>query len=210
MYKKPINEWDKYNSIVIQNDMEVFKRKSTYTIVCLDCESKRTVGYAQAWNIVKNKNSGRCQSCAEKIKEKKPKKIKDISKNRLKEYLKYKNLFDNPSKKPEIQEKMRNAKLGKFGELANRWDNGKTKERILLTSRDEYKQLRLSIFKRDEFKCVLCDSSGYLEMDHIKEWCNYPELRYEPTNLRTLCSDCHKNSDNFGSKALRRKSVGSL
>lgn len=41
-------------------------------------------------------------------------------------------------------------------------------------------------------------------MDHIKEWCNYPELRFEPINCRTLCKDCHSKTDNYKTKAIRK------
>jgi 5-methylcytosine-specific restriction endonuclease McrA len=61
-------------------------------------------------------------------------------------------------------------------------------------NRDEYKQLRKTVFYRDNYKCVICASNKNIQMDHIKEWCNYPELRYEVSNCRTLCLSCHKKN----------------
>jgi 5-methylcytosine-specific restriction endonuclease McrA len=93
-----ISAWEKYKTIVYPNDVNAKKRQTTYTVVCLDCETPRTICYAQAWNIVKS-----------------------------------------------------------------------------------------------------------IEMDHIKEWCNYPELRFDINNCRTLCSLCHKQTDNYSYKALKKK-----
>lgn len=201
-----LSSWEKYKEIVYPVNVNVKKRETKYIIVCLDCENKREVSYAQAWNIIKNNNSGRCQSCAELNKDrsnviKKEKKHK----RKLQDVLKYRNLFDNPAHKTEVKEKFRAAKLGKTGEITPNWRGGTTKERKLLMTRDDYKQLRKFVFNRDNFKCVICTDNKDLQMDHIKEWCNYPELRYEPTNCRTLCLSCHKKTDNFAHKALKKK-----
>lgn len=201
-----ISAWEKYKTIVYPNDVNLKKRQTTYTVVCLDCETPRTIRYAQAWNIVKNIHSGRCQSCAEKNKEDRGKKfVEKKHRRKLVDVLKYRNMFDNPAEKPEVKEKMRSAKLGKFNEEANHWQGGKVKERKMLMSRDAYKQLRINVFKRDEFKCTLCFSNKNIEMDHIKEWCNYPELRFDIDNCRTLCFVCHRQTDNFGTKAVKKK-----
>ena len=201
-----ISAWEKYKTIVYPNNAGVKKRQTTYTVVCLDCETPRVVCYTQAWNIVKNINSGRCQSCAENNKEDRgKKKAEKKHRRKLVDVLKYRNLFDNPAEKPEVKEKMRSAKLGKFNEQANNWQGGKIKERKMLMNRDEYKQLRITTFKRDGFKCVLCFSNKNIQMDHIKEWCNYPELRFDINNCRTLCLSCHKKTDNYLCKALKKK-----
>lgn len=197
--------WEKYPNIVKQLDLSVKKRQSEYAITCLDCEAVRTVGYCQAYNIVKDIHSGRCQPCAEKNKPPRQKKEKN-SRPKLEDVLKYRNMFDNPATKAEVKEKFRQAKLHKYKELANNWHGGKISERLTAMARDEYKQLRVAVFTRDNYTCQLCNvRGGKLEMDHIKEWSNYPELRYEITNCRTLCKDCHKTTDNYGHKAIKRK-----
>lgn len=63
----------------------------------------------------------------------------------------------------------------------------------------EYKEWRKFVFARDNYTCVWCGARnmpglGYsvqLEADHIKSWTDYPELRYEVTNGRTMCKSCH-------------------
>src|ERR1035438_8589754 len=51
---------------------------------------------------------------------------------------------------------------------------------------------KLQVFRRANFTCQICDQySGYLQVDHIKSWANYPELRFELSNCRTLCMACH-------------------
>lgn len=56
------------------------------------------------------------------------------------------------------------------------------------------------IKERDNFKCVICLSTETLCVHHIKNWAHSPELRFEPTNLVTLCKKCHfekAHSSNF-------------
>lgn len=62
-----------------------------------------------------------------------------------------------------------------------------------------YKEWRLAVFARDNYTCQHCGLKNYkglgktvqLEADHIQSWTEYPELRYEVNNGRTLCKDCH-------------------
>lgn len=65
-------------------------------------------------------------------------------------------------------------------------DHNSTKEFV-------YTEWRDSIFKRDKYKCRLCNEecSGQLEAHHIFRWKDYPELRYLVTNGITLCHFHH-------------------
>jgi len=72
-----------------------------------------------------------------------------------------------------------------------------------------YDEWRMSVWKRDKFTCQDCKkTSNELKKlkikicaDHIKPYCNYPKLRYETSNGRTLCVPCHKLTLTYGSKA---------
>lgn len=48
------------------------------------------------------------------------------------------------------------------------------------------------VFERDDYTCQKCGQhGGYLQVDHIKSWKGYPELRFDLGNCRTLCMACH-------------------
>lgn len=64
-----------------------------------------------------------------------------------------------------------------------------------------------AVFKRDNYTCQVCGSTERLEAHHIKEKCNFPELQYEVSNGICLCHSCHEKTDNYGSKAIRRKAA---
>ncbi|AAL97118.1 TPA: HNH endonuclease signature motif containing protein [Streptococcus pyogenes] len=60
----------------------------------------------------------------------------------------------------------------------------------------EWRKLREIAIIRDKRECIWCRQNGKrtttnLEVDHIKEVKDYPELALDLANLRTLCKDCH-------------------
>ena len=56
----------------------------------------------------------------------------------------------------------------------------------------EYREWRKAVFSRDNYTCQKCGAVGvYLEAHHIKRFCDFPELRFEPSNGETLCRQCH-------------------
>ena len=88
-----------------------------------------------------------------------------------------------------------------------KWDKigRKTKGKDERLKDYKYLGLRRLVLKRDNFSCTTCGVvGGKLEMHHIKEWRNYPELRYELDNVITLCNTCHKLTDNYGTKTIYR------
>lgn len=199
------------------------QRDTKWVCVCPDCQNERIVSYAQKWNIETGKATSYCRPCGLSCGIIKPRSNtasisvearKKASKGRIgkprpssSSVIKYRRLFSPESfSNVNTKQKQRLAKLGKTGELANNWQGGKTKERQLAMSRDEYKNLRKLVLNRDNYTCQICNiRGGNLEMDHIKEWCNYPELRYEPSNCRILCEDCHAKTDNYLHKAKYKK-----
>lgn len=80
------------------------------------------------------------------------------------------------------------------GENHWNWQGGKTEEIRKLRNSTEYKVWRTAVFERDNYTCVLCgDSNCYLEADHIKQFALFPDLRFNLSNGRTLCVDCHRD-----------------
>lgn len=56
----------------------------------------------------------------------------------------------------------------------------------------EWKAARVECLERDGYACVWCGSEDQLEVDHIEELAENPELATDLDNLRTLCRDCHE------------------
>ena len=68
----------------------------------------------------------------------------------------------------------------------------------------EYLSLKKMVRDRDRC-CVQCGSAHRLQVDHIKSFTYYPELRYDPKNVRLLCWECHRKTPNFGAKAYQER-----
>ena len=87
-----------------------------------------------------------------------------------------------------------NVLRGDFkGEKHPNWKGGITPLTIKIRNSKEYSVWRTLVFKRDNYSCVLCSITGvYLEADHIKRFSEFPALRLEVSNGRTLCKPCHK------------------
>lgn len=60
--------------------------------------------------------------------------------------------------------------------------------------RAKFVSLRKEIFERDSYTCACCSVVGSkLNVHHIETWAFSPELRFEKSNLVTLCVSCHKS-----------------
>lgn len=114
------------------------------------------------------------------------------------------------------EETKKKLSLSKLGEKNPMWDGGTTKERKRIQNSKEYKLIRKACFERDNFTCLWCGiRSGngkriILNADHIKPFADYPELRFALDNLRTLCIDCHRKTDTYGTriKQYRLRQLG--
>jgi hypothetical protein len=85
-----------------------------------------------------------------------------------------------------------NGMHGRLGKDNPNWDGGHSPERQSLYARSAWKELAKAILKRDNYTCFKCGANSKLEVHHIKKWSRYPNLRFEPTNLITVCKKCHK------------------
>lgn len=63
----------------------------------------------------------------------------------------------------------------------------------------KYRNWRSSVFERDMYTCQECGKMGcYIEAHHIFSWKDYPELRFNLDNGKTLCLQCHKQKHKRG------------
>lgn len=86
---------------------------------------------------------------------------------------------------PHTEETKRKISLSRSRGLGT--TNEKTRERIRFSL-----QFRPKVFKRDNYTCQECGANKCaLQVDHIKSWSEYPELRFDMNNCRTLCDKCH-------------------
>lgn len=95
------------------------------------------------------------------------------------------------------------------GENSATWEGGKTTKNATIRASSEYKLWRKAVFERDDYQCIWCESKSgkdknvVLHADHIKPFAYFPELRFELSNGRTLCSDCHKYTASYMGRSKR-------
>ena len=104
------------------------------------------------------------------------------------------------------EEQRRKLSQKRMGAGSPNWKGGISAINERIRKSVNFKLWREAVFKRDNFTCVWCGIKGQkglgrrvvLHPDHIKPFCDYPELRFAIDNGRTLCIDCHKKTDTFG------------
>lgn len=106
--------------------------------------------------------------------------------------LKYKPRSDKGVCRPEIS-----------GANSWNWKGGiaRTNQKIRVSW--EYKLWRRSVFKRDNYACILCGDRSVIQADHIKPFALYPDLRFDVNNGRTLCLPCHRKTDTWGGRSKK-------
>ena len=99
--------------------------------------------------------------------------------------------------KPEIGQKISEAKKGKPS-LNQRnkkhwnWRGGITPEYRVVRNRIEWKLWREAVYARDNWTCQKCEvKGGKLHPHHIQNFAQFPELRTSIKNGTTLCKECH-------------------
>jgi len=74
-----------------------------------------------------------------------------------------------------------------------------------------YAKWRNEVLKRDNHTCVLCGSVKDLHVDHIIPFSISENKRCEVSNGRTLCFNCHKETNTYGRRAsVMRKNLQQL
>ena len=93
------------------------------------------------------------------------------------------------------------------GERNHRWKGGANSKNKKLRHSLEYRAWRRAVLGRDGQACVWCGDGrkGNLDVDHVKSFADFPELRFAVDNGRTLCRPCHRTTDNYLWKANRMK-----
>lgn len=87
-----------------------------------------------------------------------------------------------------------------------RWKEDRTELRKAWHERNKpaYREFVAEVLSRDGYQCVLCGSTKRLEVDHIKRFSEYPELRTDINNGRTLCHECHVKTPNYGNRRSKK------
>lgn len=87
--------------------------------------------------------------------------------------------------------------------IQRRIDNGYTQHQLDRLARyaPEAEIWRKAVFERDDYTCQFCVvRGGKLEADHVLPFAYFPEIRYELSNGRTLCRNCHSTTKMSASK----------
>lgn len=87
-----------------------------------------------------------------------------------------------------------NGMSGRTGVTNPNWKGGSSAERQRLYASADWKELVRIVRARDGCNCRKCGKAKWginLHLHHIKPWATYPDLRFDPDNIITLCRDCH-------------------
>ena len=91
------------------------------------------------------------------------------------------------------------------------WKGGITPINKAIRNSSYYKEWRRAVFERDDYTCQFCGLRGvWLQADHIKSFALFPKDRFEITNGRTLCINCHRNTDTYGGRILNHGNFASI
>lgn len=99
---------------------------------------------------------------------------------------------------PEAIQKMRDANTGPRNHL---WKGGVTSLNQKIRHSTPYREWRKHVFQRDDYTCQACGQrGGILQADHELPFSQFPDLRFEILNGRTLCVSCHKKTPTYGGR----------
>jgi 5-methylcytosine-specific restriction endonuclease McrA len=101
----------------------------------------------------------------------------------------------------QTEERRRKMSKMMHGEKSPNWRGGVSSKNERARHGFRFKIWREKVFKRDKYQCVNCGKSRCeLHPDHIKQFAYHPSLRFDITNGRTLCIECHKKTPTYSSQ----------
>lgn len=116
-----------------------------------------------------------------------------------------------PPRSIEWRKKMSEANKRRVAEGRHNWyKGGVTPIHKAIRKSIEFKLWREAVFRRDDYRCLDCgERGGELHPDHIQPFAEYPRLRFDIYNGRTLCAYCHKQTLTWGMNTGLRKTTSS-
>ncbi|MEN6571392.1 MAG: HNH endonuclease [Anaerolineaceae bacterium] len=88
-----------------------------------------------------------------------------------------------------------NGMYGRRGQANPHFVDGSSPERQRIYASSEWRSIIRQVYQRDGYRCVRCGATkkGYrsIQAHHIKPWAGNPEMRFDLSNIVTLCHDCH-------------------
>lgn len=102
-------------------------------------------------------------------------------------------------KKKSLEMRLKLSEAKKGANALHLWKGGISPINTRIRRSAEYRIWREKVYERDDYTCQICkERGGRLNADHIKPFAEYPELRFDLNNGRTLCEPCHVKTPTFG------------
>jgi len=112
-------------------------------------------------------------------------------------------------KHPHTEETKIKISQSMSGEKNHQWKGGIKSEKSKMKHNIKYRLWREAVFKRDDWTCQKYKiRGGELHPHHIKNFADYPELRFEVDNGITLSEKAHKEfHKKYGKKNNTREQL---
>jgi hypothetical protein len=96
---------------------------------------------------------------------------------------------------------------GKFvKEKSGHWKGGITLINQVIRNSEKHKEWANKVYRRDNWQCQLCGikcQKNNIAAHHLKEFSQYPELRFDVDNGITLCKRCHAKIHKLGNLGIQ-------
>lgn len=190
-----------------------FRKKNTTTIKCKVCNKN--------FNIISSRK-GKAKYCSQKCAHIETHKKSIGIKRSLNVKNKIKETIRKSNRTPWNKDLIGVIKSTRTGKKSNFWKGGTTTLWQKIVNSSKYRKWRLSVYKRDNYKCQSCgQTGGKLEAHHIKAKStilrdyiekneniddieiilkNCPKI-IDTKNGITLCVNCHRKTDNYAGKS---------